>query len=167
MSVTDYSRIEKEKLLEICSKSINTLDGLWFLSVESQQGFDRALDMDVEVWRRMSLIHAKRMMECFEIQTDKPLEAFIHLLQADPLKYSWTSEIEMPSENRAVLRRLACPPQEGRLKSGKGLFPGHMICLAMYDAYAHVIDPRIQVSCLTYPPCAARPMCWCEWQFEI
>jgi hypothetical protein len=167
MTVTDYSRLTKEKLLELCSKSMNTMDGLWFLSVESKQGFDRALDMDMEVWRKMSLIHGKRVLELFGIEKDKPLEAFIHLVQADPFKFSWTAEIEMPSDNKAVLRRLACPPQEGRIKSGKGLFPGHKICLAMYDAYADLIDPRIKVTCLTSPPCAARPMCWCEWQFEI
>jgi len=167
MAVTDYSRITKDKLLELCSKSINTMDGLWFLSMESKHGFDRALDMDMEVWRKMSIVHGKRLLKLFGIKKNKPLEAFMHLVQADPLKFAWTSEIEMPSDNKAVLRRLACPPQEGRIKSGKGLFPGHKICLAMYNAYADVIDPRIKVSCLTSPPCAPRPIFWCEWLFEI
>ena len=67
MSGTDYSQISKEKLLEICSKSVNTMDGLWFLSVESRCGFDAALELDMEVWREVSLVHCRRLVKLFAI----------------------------------------------------------------------------------------------------
>jgi hypothetical protein len=167
MSGTEYSQVSKEKLLELCSRSLNTLDGLWFLSVESKYDFDTALELDLEVWRKASLIHGERVVKIFGIQKNKPIEAFVKLVRVDPLKFAWKSEIMMLSDNKAVLRRTECPPQEARIRAAKDTFPGDAICLAMYTAYAEVIDPRIKISCLTSPPCAPRPQCWCEWQFEI
>lgn len=38
-------------LAELCSKSLYTLDGLWFTLLEKKYGLDVALDIDEEVWR--------------------------------------------------------------------------------------------------------------------
>ena len=167
MCALDYSQIPTEKLLDLCSRSLNTMDGLWFLSVESKYGFYTAFELDMEVWRRVSLIHGRRLVELFAIRKDHPIRAFVELVQADLLKFAWKSEVTVLNDNKAVLRRIECPPQEARIKTGKGAFPGDAICLVMYQSYAEVIDSRIKISCLTSPPCAPRPQCWCEWQFEI
>ena len=143
------------------------MDGLWFSSVECKHGFDTAFALDMEVWRRVSLIHGRRLVKLFAIRKDNPIRAFVELVQSDPLKFAWKSEIVMLNDNKAVLRRMVCPPQEARLRAGKSTFPGDAICLTMYTSYAEVIDPRIKATCLTHPPCAPRPGCWCEWQFQI
>jgi hypothetical protein len=130
MPGTDYSKVSKEKLLEICSRSLNTMDGLWFSSVESKYGFDTAFALDMDVWRRVSLIHGRRLVKLFAIRKDNPIRAFVELVQADPLKFAWKSEIVMLKDNKAVLRRMVCPPQEARIRAGKSTFPGDAICLA-------------------------------------
>jgi len=167
MPGSEYPQVSPKELLELCSRSINTMDGLWFLAVESEYGFETALELDLEVWRNFSLIHGKRLVRLLGIRKDDPVEAFVKLVQGDPLKFAWKSEIEMLTDQRAVLRRTVCQPQEARLRAGKGTFPGDAVCRTMYNAYAEVIDPRIKITCLTSPPCAPRPQCWCRWQFEI
>ena len=167
MSGFDYSQIPKEKLVEVCSRSLNTIDGLWFLAIEQKYGFDTALEMDIEVWRRFSLIHARRLVKNFAIKEDNPIQAIIKLFEVDPLSNLSKPEIVTLTDNKAVFRCTDCPAQVARLREGKGLFPGKQICLNMYRAYAEVIDPRIEVTCLASPPDVKAPPYWCEWQFEI
>ena len=52
MAKAGHSSIPTEKLVELCSRSAYTLDGLWFTLVEEKFGRDTALEIDVEVWRR-------------------------------------------------------------------------------------------------------------------
>jgi len=163
----DYSQIPTEKMVEVCSRSLNTIDGLWFLSVEQKYGFDVALELDVEVWQRFSLIHGRRLVKNFAIKEDSPIRAFIKLVQVDPYMAVLKPEIVMLNDNKAVLRCTECPAQEARTKDGRGLFPCKPVCLAMYTSYAEAVDPRIKVSCLLCPPDAHPPQYWCEWQFEL
>jgi len=164
---SNLSKLSKEELLGLCSKSINTLDGIWFISVGDKFGFDSAMEIDMEVWRRYSLIHARRLLKTFGIDKANPIKAIVEMVQSDPLKFAWKSEIMDQSRGKAIIRRIVCPPQEGRLKAGKKLFPGYRICQTMYDSFAETIDSNISVSCLSNPPCAFRRNYWCDWQFEI
>ena len=164
---SNFSKLSKEELLVLCSKSINTMDGTWFTSVEDKCGFDIAMEIDMEVWRRYSLSHAWRLFKILEIDKADPITAIVQLVRSDPLKFTWKSEIMAQSHDKAIIRRMVCPPQEGRLKAGKKLFPGYRICQTMYDSFAETIDPNINVSCLSNPPCTFRQSYWCEWQFEI
>ena len=166
MSGLDYSQVPNEKLVEVCSRSLNTIDGLWFLSIEHKYGFDAALELDIEVWRRFSLIHSRRLVKNFALKEDSPIRAFIKLLQADPIMAIQKLEIVMLTDNKAVFRCTECPAQEARIRDGKGLFPCKPVCLAMYTSYAEVVDPKIKLSCLTCPPDVHPTEYWCEWQIE-
>jgi hypothetical protein len=165
MSKRNDFHISREELLELCSKSINTVDGLWFVEVTSKFGFDAAMKLDRDVWRKAYLIHGRRVIHTFKIKKENPLEALLALVTSDPLKATWRCETEMVNRNKALLRRIACPPQEARLRAGRGTFPGDRICMAMYQSFADLIDPRINIKCLT--SCAQHPEFWCEWQFKI
>ena len=77
-------------------------------------------------------------------------------------------EVVTLTDNKAVFRCTDCPTQTARIRDGKGFFPGNSVCLAVYKAYAEVIDPRIKVSCLLACPSDVQPsQYWCEWQVEI
>ena len=43
--------LEGNNLAEFCSKSLCTLNGLWFTLQENKYGLDVALNIDEEVWR--------------------------------------------------------------------------------------------------------------------
>lgn len=46
---------------EYYEKSYKSVDGLWFMKTEDADGFDRALDIDAEVWKIMPKIQARMM----------------------------------------------------------------------------------------------------------
>ena len=167
MSEIDYSQIPSEKLVELFSRSAYTLDGLWFTLLEKRYGFDVALDIDVEVWQRFSLIHARRLLETFAFKGDNPLQTVVRMLQVDPLMHIYKLQIVALTGSKAVFRCTDCPPQKARIRDGRGEFPCQQAGMAIFASYAKVVDPGIKVSCLVCPPDAHPPQYWCEWQFEI
>ena len=163
----DYSQIPVDTLIETCSRSIHTVDGLWFLAVEAKYGFDTAHEMNSEVWRTCSLIHAKRVLSNFKIKEDTPLKTLIKLINTDPLLFTHRPVVVSLTDTRAVIRCLHCPTQVARIRDGKGVYPGEQGCTIFYEAYAELVDPRIKVTCVSCAPNPESPDYWCEWQFEF
>ena len=54
-----------------------------------------SLTIDIEVWRKQSIIHGKRLIKCFDIKIDNPIKALVDLVKADPLKFNWKLEIDL------------------------------------------------------------------------
>ena len=163
----DFSQIPADTLIETCSRSLHTVDGLWFLAVEAKYGFDTASELNAEVWQRCSSIHARRILKNFNIKEDTPLQTLIKLIYADPLLFVHRPEVVTLTDTRAILRCIECPTQAARIRDGRGVYPGEPGCTIFYEAYAGLIDPRIKVTCLACAPNPDSPEYWCEWEFEI
>ena len=167
MAGIEHSQIPTDKLVEFCSRSSYTLDGLWFTLVEEKFGLDTALEIDVEVWRRLCLVQARRIQKYFPIDEVNSIRKLIKVIELDPLLVIFKPTAVELSDNRAVLRFTDCPPQKARIRGGRGEFPCKPVGIAFLKSYAEVIDPEIKLSCLTCPPDAHPAQFWCEWQFEI
>ena len=167
MSGVGHSKIPAEKLVELCSRSAYTLDGLWFTLVEEKLGLDAALEIDAEVWRRLCLVQARRIQKYFPIDEGSPIRNLIKVIELDPLLAVFKPKAVELTDNRAVLRFTDCPPQKARIRDGRGEFPCKAVGIALLGSYAEVIDPQIKMSCLTCPPDAHPAQFWCEWQFEL
>jgi len=154
-------------LAELCSKSLYTLDGLWFTLLERKYGLDVALDIDLEVWRKFSPIHIRRLKEAFAIKDDNSIRAVVSLLKIDPIQLIYKPEVVTLTDNNAVFRCTDCPPQKARVRDGKGEFPCRQVGEAIFRSYAEAIDPGVKLSCLVCPPDTHPPEFWCQWQFEI
>ena len=163
----EYTGSLEGRLAELCSKSLYTLDGLWFTLLEKKYGLDIALNIDLEVWRRFCLIHIRRLQETFDIQIDNPIQAVITLLKVDPVQLIYKLEVVELTGSRAVFRCTDCPPQKARVGNGRGEFPCKQVGTAMFKSYAEAIDPGIKLTCLACPPDAHQSQFWCEWQFEV
>lgn len=163
----DFSQISADKLTEVCSRSLHTVDGLWFLAVEEKYGFDAAFELNQVVWRRCSLIHGRRLLKNFDIKGNTPLRTLIKLIRADPLLFVRRAEILTLTDTRAVLRLIECPIQVARIRDGRGVYPGKLTCTIFFKTYAGLIDPGIKVACLACAPNPDSPEYWCEWEFEI
>lgn len=167
MAGIEHSPISTEKLVELCSRSAYTLDGLWFTLVEEKFGLDAALEMDVEVWRRLCLVQARRIQKYFHIDEDNSIRRLIKVIELDPLLAVFKPLAVELTDNRAVLRFTDCPPQKARIRDGRGEFPCKPVGIAFLSSYVEVIDPKIKLSCLTCPPDDHPTQYWCQWQFEI
>lgn len=53
--------ITPEQLEELRLGALTAIDGLWFLEAERKYGFEAALELDLEVWKRYGLVLLKRL----------------------------------------------------------------------------------------------------------
>jgi hypothetical protein len=167
MSGLSYSQLSQEKLAKLFSRSFYTIDGLWFTLLERKHGLDFALDIDTEVWRRLGLVHARRLLKTFAIRDDSPIRTLVSMLQIDPVLVIYKPEIVTLTSYKTVFRCTDCPPQKARIRDGRGKFPCKPVGIALFTSYARVVDSRVKLSCLVCPPDPKPPQFWCEWQFEI
>ena len=163
----NFTAIPNEQLREICSRTYYTIDGLWFLAVEEKYGFDVAFEMNQVVWERASSIIGKRLVKNLNLDGKPPLQALLELIFADPLMYVHRPEVVTLTDTTAVFRCIECPIQVARIRDGKGAYDGKPGCSLLFESYAGLIDPSIEVSCVTCAPNLNDPEYWCEWQFEI
>ena len=167
MSRLELSQIPPEQLVQLCSRTMYTLDGLWFTAMEEKYGFEATLELDIEVWQRLCQIEAKRVMETFAIREDNPLQAVMSIIELDPLLAIFKPQVVELTDNKAIFRFTDCPPQKARERDGRPPLPCRELDTAIYQAYANAVDPRIKLRCLSCPPDPHPPEYWCEWQFEI
>ncbi len=167
MSKPEYSQIPVEKLAELCSRGTYTLDGLWFTLVEEKYGIDAALEIDIEVWRKLCLAQAKRVLEYLTVKESSPVRQLIRVIELDPMLNIFKPEAIELTDKHAVLRFTDCPPQKARLRDGRGEFPCKSVALAFLNSYIEVINPRIRMSCIACPPDKHPQEYWCQWQFDL
>jgi hypothetical protein len=154
-------------LKEACARTYYTIDGLWFLAVENSYGFEKAFEMNQEVWHKAGPIIGRRLLKNLDIEGKPPLRQLFELVFADPLISVHKPESVTLEEKRAVLRFMEYPVQAARIRDGRGVYDGKPGCTKLFDAYAALIDPRIKVECVACAPNPENPEYWCEWEFVI
>ncbi len=167
MPDTDLPALSAKDLNDVCSRTMYTIDGLWFLAVEEQFGFEAAFELNQKVWARCSFIHGRRLMNKLNLDGKPPLERLTSLLSADPMMSVHKGQITTPGDNILVFRCIDCPIQVARIKAGKGVYNGKPGCSLYFNAFAKLIDPRIETTCLACAPNPENPEYWCEWQFKL
>ena len=74
---------------------------------------------------------------------------------------------ELERLHSALLTLAECPPQEARVRSGKGEFACRPTFEFDFQNVADVIDNRVKVSCKCYPPGPLPANSCCQWEFGL
>ena len=132
---------------EFLHRSYTAVDGLWFVMVEDAHGFDRALELDREVWAVMPKIQARRARELLELHGDAPVD----LARCIGLKFSADSQnAEISHDAHGVRVRLtACMWLDAMRRSGREHLAsrvGEVICNTEFGVWAREFGGRYEVS---------------------
>jgi hypothetical protein len=95
----------------------HAVDGLWFVMVEEDSDFARALDLDVRVWRVLAKIQARKARELLEVSGNSAEElarCFSLKLEADGHRFSVKT-----TKDTVVFCIQACPWLELLQKSDR------------------------------------------------
>ncbi|MFC1861284.1 DUF6125 family protein [Chloroflexota bacterium] len=81
--------LSDKQIAEYYHRSYQTVDGLWFMKIEEQYGFDAALDIDCEVWKVMPKIQARKLKSMGKMETglDALMECFTTKLLLDGFSF--------------------------------------------------------------------------------
>lgn len=162
----EFSKEQLIELLDMASKNLVAMDGVWFQVLEEQDGMDRAMDVDAEVWNRYPKSEARRLKRFFHMGEHPGLEG---LEQALRVNYNvLANETSMHWEGDALIFRIEeCRVQTARHRKGMEYHPCKPVGINEYSTFARAIDDRIATECLSCYPEVTDPTCGCAWKFTI
>ncbi len=155
------------ELLRMYSRNWQTLDGLWFSSVEDEYGLEAAVKLDIKNWEKQSVIEAERIKKVLQLSAGGLYSILTVLSMMSWQLTSHPFECEEESPERIVFYYPRCAVQEGRAKQNKPLFPCKTMKLKLLSNIASVIEPRAIVKCISCPPDAHQTGLWCKWELSL
>lgn len=159
MKITDAQRAMFFK------KAYERIDGLWFMKIEEESGFDHALEIDRKVWEIVPKIQARTLREIVGLQEnglgalEKALRVKAELDEAD------IDTILEDNILRVHINR--CPWYELMLKANRKHLAervGRAICGAEYPTWMREFGVNGEFR-LKSMLCADAPAC--EMEFEV
>ncbi|MFX1326658.1 MAG: DUF6125 family protein [Promethearchaeota archaeon] len=166
----DLESLSKDELLdyiEDISKNWLAIDGTWFQEVEREYGLEKAIELDVEQWKRFTVIEAKRIMQRFNIPENGGIPALVKALKYRMYANINIQEINEISDNKCIFEMINCRVQSARKQRGLPDFPCKKVGLVEYGLFAKTIDPRIETKCISCPPDPHPEDYWCSWEFTL
>jgi len=164
-NLESLSREEAVKYLKFLSGLAIAVDGLWFMAVEKATGYDKALEMDVDVWVGYAKVVVKRIRRDFRIH-GTGLEALKEIISHDPMWWSMGEfKILEDSPGRLVFEVRDCPSLMAMEKMGREKLTCEPVEGAYLQALAAAVDPGIKVQALKLPPRKSPDEICCRWAF--
>jgi len=162
----ELSKEELIRLLEIYSKNLLAMDGVWFQSVEQKNGMEEAMHHDREAWRRYTVSEAKRIKEFLKLPERGGIEG---LMQALQLRFygMLNQDVMIRQENTLIYRMEKCRVQTARERKGLPFHPCKSVGEIEYAGFAKVIDERFRCECLSCYPDVTDSTCCCAWKFTL
>ncbi|MBT3310910.1 MAG: hypothetical protein HN737_10770 [Desulfobacterales bacterium] len=163
----NYEELSKDELIKrakLTSELAIAIDGLWFLSAEKANGFDKALDMDIEVWERYFSVSIKRIRKYFDIKLNG-LEGIKEIMRYDPMWDPIGYELIEDSPDSLIFQVHNCPALEGMEKIGREILTCEPVEGAYLKKLAETCDPKLKVKALKLPPRKSPDELCCQWRF--
>ena len=163
-----FTRETLLKLLKMYSEYMLRIDGFWYLTVMDKWGNEEAFDCDVRVWEKAQLYETKTISSLLNIHGDDVLTV-MKAMQASPWMWIYDYEMDVKSNEHAILTIRTCPTLLSLEKEGKGR--EKLICQEMepkiMGIVAHYFNPNIRVTPLKMPPRKSKDEIPCKWEFKL
>lgn len=162
--ISELSRNDLLKLLEVYAKNWAAHDGCWFLSAEEKWGLETAMLLDAASWERFAPIEAERIKNAFRLPDSGGLPALEQALKLRMYALANRQEVVRTGKDILELHMIECRVQQARRRKGLQDFPCKLVSGAGFAGFAKGIDPAIRTECLTCPPDDVGEG-YCKWRF--
>ncbi|MCR4689094.1 MAG: DUF6125 family protein [Saccharofermentans sp.] len=165
--LNELSKQQLIELVEIYSKNLIAMDGVWFQSIEKKDGMDAAMLHDAAAWERFTVIEARRIKQFLDLPDRPGLEGLEKALKYRFYANLNESDIVYPDEYTLIYTMKKCRVQTARERKGMPFHPCKPVGVIEYRDFAKTIDDRITCRCLSCYPEVTDPSCCCKWEFSL
>lgn len=158
---------ELKDLVRLYARNIYALDGVWFQSVEMENGMDQAMSHDGNAWIKFTCTEAKRIKKFLNLPDKGGLEG---LRKALAIRFSALANpsVDIFWEGKSLVYRInECRVQSARKEKGMPYHPCAPVGFIEHDGFARVIDERIVTEKISCFPDVTDPGCACCWKFTL
>ena len=167
MEELDLNELSKEELIATVkahSRLFLALDGFWFLAVEEEFGYDTALKIDLDVWRKYFPYEGKYLRKHLGLKKEG-IPGIVEVLKYATFAPCMSKVlISEASEEKGDIGYYGCPSLLAMEKAGRTDFTcNEAECL--FDAFAKTIDPIVESKMIGGPPRKSPEDVSCRWEF--
>jgi hypothetical protein len=135
---------DEKTLLEYFKKSYFSVDGLWFVKLEEEFGFEKALEIDTKVWEILPKIQARHLRKILGINGNG-IEPYFEAIKVkfDGEGYEYTMD-----SKAGEIRLKDCPWHEIMIKAGREDLSdkvGEVICNTEHGAWAREFGLELEI----------------------
>ncbi len=156
--------IGPEQIQELRLGALTAIDGLWFMALEDRYGFDVALEVDLEVWKKYGRVMMKRVARMLgsTIDPDNPPDlATINLLLETVCRVDGTQCEGKVGDGEIVFRVLRCSWWDNLNRSGReSHVPCEFVDNTIFRDWLEAVDPTVSFEITHSLP---RGDDHCEW----
>lgn len=131
------SKLTDKQVADYFHRSYTAVDGLWFMKLEEEYGFDKALEVDRRVWEVLPKIQARKLKSI--LNAVDGLEALEECLATKLGLEGFGFETEEYDKGAFRIIVHKCPWHELMVRSGRGELSGRVgdvICNTEYPVWA-------------------------------
>ncbi len=129
-------KLSDRQIADYFHRSYTAVDGLWFMKLEEEYGFDKALEIDRRVWEVLPKIQARKLKSILDV--GEGLEALEECLTTKLDLEGFSFETEGFEEGFRIIIH-ECPWHELMVRSGREELSGKVgsvICDTEYPVWA-------------------------------
>ncbi|MBB4036681.1 hypothetical protein GGR21_002587 [Dysgonomonas hofstadii] len=167
MLLDNLSKDQLKELVKIYARNLFAMDGVWFQSIEKEQGVDAAMNHDREIWRRFTETEARRIKKFLNLPDNSGLKGMKKALQ---LRFPALAneKIELIREEKFLIYKIIdCRVQTARKDKDMPYHPCQSAGIIEHAYFAKVIDSRIKCETLSCYPDIKDENCACSWKFIL
>jgi hypothetical protein len=142
--------IERAIIDELRCGALTAIDGLWFMAAEEKLGFEGALELDIDVWRRYGVVMLKRACRLLDIDLDasEPPDLGIvnHLLEVLCAIDGTECSSEVTSADTALFTVRRCSWWDNLKKAGRAAeVPCELVDNNTFEAWLEAVNPSLEM----------------------
>ena len=140
--------MEEKIITEYLRRSYSAVDGLWFMMIEKQFSFDKALELDAEVWSILPKIQARKVKELLSLE-GKGVSDFVKAIKVKLEAEEYDYEIETNGDDHIQIKMYRCPWFEMLKKANREHLASKIadaICPAEFDVWLKEFDLNMKIS---------------------
>jgi hypothetical protein len=130
-----FTMTDEKTLLEYFRKSFFAVDGLWFVKLEEEFGFDKALEIDKKVWEILPKIQVRHLRKVTGVEGNG-IGPYLKIIKVrlEGEGYDYTID-----EDAGEIRFSGCPWHEIMINAGREHLSGKVgeaICVTEHRVWA-------------------------------
>lgn len=142
-------------------------DGIWFQTIEQQEGMAEAKRCNDSCWAQFSPFEAFTIKKQLGLPDQPGLEGLKKALGFRVYASINIQSIVDEAEDSFVFQMNECRVQQARVRRGLPDYPCKSGGLVEYTYFARSIDSRIRTECIGCPPDDHPDEWFCAWKFSI
>jgi len=168
-TLMDFSKEALIRLWIATAKLYIGIDGYWFTLIKEKYGYETAIELENELWKRAAPMEFRRVAEAMNIRGNDVASLF-KALQMDPGSEGVMDlEYELKDKNHGIFTVRGCRSLEYWEKYGdtQMMKDGCAIDVWAFAEYARFFNPRMKTTCLKLPPRNSPDEIACQWEFKV